>query len=676
MSLNHPGSWNESRLPGPQFDVRTLIRAHDPSNTRGGDQVLQPIAYEDDRWNLNGHGEIGLRHGRISFLCLPGKWRAPVKNHVLLRTTPTLALDWGSGPLAKQVANKRRVSWMTATRIPVQLAPALHFIDEYESTLGPLRSEGWPEVLRWLQTDGRAPQSAPGMKTRYSQRTLINHINELRLFYDWQSIHGHSLPFDRPWGNVPVNGVVGAVDWSNRTASDHKSVFGLGRAYLNFFNLVSNDILDRVQWWSSSEAEASEFLRTTKDPWSNDPYLQAGGRQVDWLPSGDHLVPVSGQRWLPNHSRGLWWWLNRLTLAAYAIIATLTGLRERGIATIGPGAPTDDGAGRPNITWWQNKAVAELKERSLPITTDACRVINWVRELRTAMRLPQETHDTLGVPLLFSSSLIKSSTPTPSATIDSPLSAKRQRLILEALQLLTSVNQGPDVAALRPQSGTVISQTVLATFADEVQGDIAVQAIRHHSSIRVQNGYLAEVPRRLFSGRPARDYFPYAQELDEEIWRRAVGPALSEALSDSPDLSGPAVVKLREYALSLEARTGSTKTLSRMVREGATVRIGTVAICTSLEGGLCSGLGPTHCVWGCPNAVYTPANRAFAVYELRIEQAVWGKGHPFVTDKEAYVETQCSKEALLSDRELIVLMGSSWDVNERAWVLDWFCWGA
>jgi hypothetical protein len=235
-------------------DVRMLIP--------GGDLIVSPVLFGDDRWNLGGHPSWRSKAGaqtNLDFGKIPARWRSAVKEWALLGIDPSLALKWApNDPVANTWPEKQEpLKLVTVQGNLKSLRSALNLLDRYD-IIEPDDDE-WARVATLM----RQPQDRAEKRVQasLSPGTLRMRLQQLHSLWSMRTI------VDRPTmlGSEPFGGKEGAV------------IFGVGgRPKLNqrrphedvgvclgmvawVFDNIADDIVEHLRWWRDntlSEGEA------------------------------------------------------------------------------------------------------------------------------------------------------------------------------------------------------------------------------------------------------------------------------------------------------------------------------------------------------------------------------------------------------------------------------------
>lgn len=379
---------------------------------RQGEQMLHPIAYSHDTWDLAGCPDIGTKRSNVLFGGIPARYRPLVKDFFLLRGSPDLATAWAPDlDLAARHA-QTRTTWGNTRGKVKRVVSLLRLMDG----LGMRELDGrdWNELAREMLETERI-HSHTGEPLTWSPDSAVRAAHVLREIDELAPIMGRPSPFgSRPWGTDELNNLFGyrqpKVGERRNQTEPVGDVFAMAGACLNLLRRCSDDIIDRIDWWrtrteatsapagqpgdvwahamdtwagtgcplplrpsrgragSSIEAHEAVLLHDGHDsPTKISPSDFATTRHHAWADAADpdcdpYLAAhpeaeqptwlATGEHLLPVNptAGGLYWWANQLVIAAYYAVAAITTLRGREMDALKPDCITKSESGRWTMT--------------------------------------------------------------------------------------------------------------------------------------------------------------------------------------------------------------------------------------------------------------------------------------------------------------------------------------
>ena len=638
------------------LDLRTIIRQ--------GDRIDGVIRYSADAWDFTGSPEMSRGTPVIRFDRIPERFRALVKDTVLLLGDPGLAPQWTPGAPADIHAMRRRANWRTASNVARRSASLLRLIEDLG--LDPLSLGDWRDLAEAAKN---RPQTNPQTKqvTTMTAETLVRAALALREIHDLGPLHGAERPFGtRPWGMEEINAAVGyrpPVMGEDRNANrPHGHVFAMAGACINLLERCADDLIERAEWWTANP----EIGWSVEAP---DPYLAAhlGKTSPDWLPHGDHLLPD------PSADEGLWWWTNRLVIAAYYVVAAIVALRGQEIDALEPGCITS-ADGRHRMRGFKVKNQGEQPpETSWTVNDFVATAVNAIKRLREARQVPEVPHPRFGArKVLFAANLMtgRGQQRRTRPLLSRPISPHNQeRWLVPAMGRLAEADAGVSVKDLELQSHQVVRITALDVHVDRPLGDLAAAAVGKWSTLGVALGY--------YGHRPQVTAPAWSDDVEEHREARGVGRLLVDVAGEEPpELTGKGADGLQRQVAADPRLSNGPVTLkglkSARRRNHASVSIGPLAACLTPEGGLCGGKAEADhrlCQLGCRNMILTPYHRARLELTARSMTRLLGTDHPLAA-KVAGHDDLVTAERDMTDEQLIDVVTAQWDQTFRDLVFD------
>ncbi|MCL5052532.1 hypothetical protein [Ferrimicrobium acidiphilum] len=263
VPLHTPQSGIESTRLAQDCDVRGLFP--------GGTDVLEPIRFDNDRWDLAGHRSWHSKAGMqtaFSFHDIADCWRGAVKEWTLLCLNPELASTWAPND---SIAGTWPDAQEPTLPITVQtnlkaLKSGLALLERY--SLWEPTVDDWARVAELM----RQPQnrSEKRIASQLAPGTLRMRAQQLRSLWMIRTIVGRpSLLGEHPFGDVETTYLFGSGPKPRRNSRRPHNDVGLCLGMTTWvFDNIASDIVAHARWWADNSVPVDEKPSSRDDGYS------------------------------------------------------------------------------------------------------------------------------------------------------------------------------------------------------------------------------------------------------------------------------------------------------------------------------------------------------------------------------------------------------------------------
>lgn len=263
----------EIRQLHPEGEISmTSAKVHADTDVRGlipgGASIVNPVVFADDRWFLAGHPTWRAKVGaqtNFDFTGVPMRWRAVVKEWVLLCIEPSLALEWAPNDSVAQTwpLNQEPIKLVTAQGNLKALRLGLQLLDRYD--LIEPDADGWARIAMLMrQPVDRADKLE---QATLSPGTLRGRVQQLKSLWSIRTIVARpTLLGDEPFGDEEITVMFGSGARPKRNLRRPHEDVGLCLGFIAWvFDNVADDVMAHLRWWASNSADSQHAPSTREE---------------------------------------------------------------------------------------------------------------------------------------------------------------------------------------------------------------------------------------------------------------------------------------------------------------------------------------------------------------------------------------------------------------------------
>lgn len=270
-------------------DVRDLIP--------GAEWVVADIAFDDDRWNLEGHPDwkdSAGKNTKINFLLIPPRWREFSKYWTLASLSPLWVQEWADPEDAYMWESYKEAIKVATAQGNVKLLG--HGLARLEANnIYSVGTDEWDTVTATFlkpltREEGRTTKRIAGS-------TAKGRADQLRSIDVFGVVAGWDRPFGSvPWGDADLKSVFGTKKADGKAAENAVQAteyvgHALGMAAFVLDNLADN-IVEHVEWWVTTHQQNRQACPSTR----GEGQQQAAALLVQLANEHDGRVPGSSTR--------------------------------------------------------------------------------------------------------------------------------------------------------------------------------------------------------------------------------------------------------------------------------------------------------------------------------------------------------------------------------------------